>query len=60
MEDVLKQALPEVTKTIEPELPLPPVEAEGGFPWCGTGIVVLVVVAALVGRKLLSKSDDDD
>ena len=26
MEDVLKQALPEVTKTIEPELPLPPVE----------------------------------
>jgi hypothetical protein len=56
MEKVLEQALPQVTKTIEPTPPLP----EGGFPWCGTGIVVLVVVAALVGRKLLSKSDDDD
>jgi|TARA_R100000008_G_scaffold72689_1_gene50958 hypothetical protein len=60
MEKVLEQALPQVTKTIEPTPPLPPAEPEGGFPWCGTGIVVLVVVAALVGRKLLSKSDDDD
>ena len=26
MEKLLEEALPEVTKTIEPELPLPPVE----------------------------------
>ena len=52
MEKVLEQALPEVTKTIEPELPLPPVEAEGGFPWCGVGIGVGVVVLAAVFAKL--------
>ena len=60
MEKVLEQALPQVTKTVEAELPAPVAEPSGGFPWCGTGIVVLVVVAALVGRKLFSKSDDDD
>ena len=31
------------------------VKPEGGFPWCGTGIVVLVVAAAIAGRKLLKK-----
>ena len=55
MEKVLEQALPEVTKTIEPELPAPPVEPSGGFPWCGVGIVVVVVAAAVIGRKLLKK-----
>ena len=55
MEKVLEQALPQVTKTIEPELPAPPAEPSGGFPWCGAGIVVLVVAAAVVGRKIILK-----
>ncbi len=55
MEKVLEQALPEVTKTIEPELPLPPAEPSGGFPWLGAGIVVVVVAAAVIGRKLCKK-----
>ena len=55
MEKVLEQALPEVTKTIEPELSLPPTEPSGGFPWCGTGIVLVVLVAAVAGRKWICK-----
>lgn len=31
------------------------VKPEGGFPWCGTGIVVLVVAVAIAGRKLLNR-----
>jgi len=51
MEKVLEQALPQVTETIEPELaPLPP-ETTGGFPWCGTGIVLVVVAAAVLAKK---------
>ncbi len=43
MESVLKQALP--TEVIEvQEAIAPPVEPEGGFPWCGAGIGVVVVV----------------
>ena len=55
MEKVLEQALPEVTKTIEPELPAPPVEPSGGFPWCGAGIVIGIVAIAVIGRKLCTK-----
>ncbi len=55
MEKVLEQALPEVTKTVEVPVELPIAEPQGGFPWCGAGIVVLVVAAAVVGRKLLKK-----
>ena len=56
MEDVLKErAPPQVTETIEAAPALPVAEPEGGFPWCGAGIVVLVVVAAVIGRKLLKK-----
>ena len=52
MEDIIKElAPPTITKTIEPELPTPSPEPTGGFPWCGTGVVVLVVAAALLGRK---------
>ena len=51
MENVIK----EVTGTEIPAPPTPPVEPQGGFPWCGTGIVVLVVAAAVVGRKFICK-----
>ena len=51
MENVIK----EVTGTEIPAPPIPPVEPQGGFPWCGTGIVVLVVAAAVVGRKFICK-----
>ncbi len=50
MEKVLEQALPEVTKTIEPELAPPPPETTGGFPWGGTGIVLVVVAAAVLAK----------
>ena len=48
MEKVLEQALPEVTKTIEPELPALPVEVENsgfGWPTYGVGIIILAVIA---------------
>ena len=51
MENIIK----EVTGTEIPAPPTPPVEPQGGFPWCGTGIVVLVVAAAVVGRKFICK-----
>ena len=34
------------------ELPVAPPEPEGGFPWCGVGIGVGVVVLAAVCAKL--------
>ena len=48
MENIIK----EVTGTEIPAPPTPPVEPQGGFPWCGTGIVVAVIVAAAVCAKL--------
>ena len=55
MENVLKEIkLPKEVIEVQ-EAVAPPVEPEGGFPWCGAGIVVLVVVAAVIGRKLLKK-----
>ncbi len=51
MEKVLEQALPQVTKTIEPELPLPPVEPPNNN-LRDVGIVVGVIVAAALCAKL--------
>ena len=51
MEKVLEQALPQVTKTIEPELPLPPVEPPNNN-LRDVGILIGVVVAAAVCYKL--------
>ena len=52
MDKVLEQAKTSID--VPAELPTPPVE-NGGFPWCGVGIVVVVVAAAVVGRKLIKK-----
>ena len=49
MEKVLEQI------EVPAELPVAPPEPSGGFPWCGAGIVVAVVAAAVIGRKLLKK-----
>ena len=51
MEKVLEQTLPQVTKTIEPELPLPPVEPPNNN-LRDAGIVVGVVVLAAILAKL--------
>ena len=51
MEKVLEQALPQVTKTIEPELPLPPVEPPNNN-LRDAGIVIGVLVAAAVCARL--------
>ena len=53
MEKVLETALPK--EVIEVQEAIPPQEPKGGFPWCGTGIVVLVVAAAVIVRKILKK-----
>ena len=53
MEKVLETALPK--EVIEVQEAIAPPAPKGGFPWCGAGIVVLVVAAAVVGRKLLKK-----
>ena len=48
MEEMIKElAPPTVTKTIEPALPLPPAEPEGGGVPVGS-IVAIVVAAAVV------------
>ncbi len=52
MENLPTLEVPTITKTIEPELPLPVAQPEGGFPWCGVGIGVGVVVLAAVCAKL--------
>ncbi len=47
MEDMIKElAPPTVTKTIEAEVPLPPVEPQGGG--ISVGSIVAIVVAAAV------------
>ena len=53
MEKVLETALPK--EVIEVQEAIAPQEPKGGFPWFGTGIVVLVVAAAVIGRKILKK-----
>ena len=52
------EELPAVKDIIEipSELPVVPEETSGGFPWCGAGIVVVVVAAAILGRKYFRKS----
>ena len=50
METVLK----EVTGTEIPAEPTPLVEPQGGFPWGGVGIAVLIVAVVAIGTKILS------
>ena len=50
MEKVLEQTLPK--EVIEVQEAIAPPQPEGGFPWCGVGIGVGVVVLAAVFAKL--------
>ena len=53
MDKVLEQT--KQTIEVPVELPVQPVESSGGFPWCGAGIVVVIVAAAVIGRRILKK-----
>ena len=53
MENVIKEVI-EVPESVPAPVSIPEPEG-GGFPWCGVGIVVVVVAAAVIGRKLLKK-----
>ena len=53
MEKVLEDAKQSIE--VPAELPVAPPEPSGGFPWCGAGILVAVVAAAVIGRKLCKK-----
>tara|TARA_Y100001951_G_C11107085_1_gene165363 strand:+ start:279 stop:452 length:174 start_codon:yes stop_codon:yes gene_type:complete len=57
MEDVLKQALPEVTETVEAAPALPPVEPQGGgVPVKSIGAILIAAVAVyIVGRIFCKK-----
>ena len=52
MENVLKEALPK--EVIEVQEAIVPVEPQGGFPWGGVGIGVLVVAGIAIATKVLS------
>ena len=47
MESILK----EVTETVEAAPALPPVEPQGGVPWGGIGIGVVVIAALVFAKK---------
>ena len=51
MEDLLKEAT-ETIEEVQEAAPIIAPEPEGGFPWCGVGIGVGVVVLAAVCAKL--------
>ena len=53
MDKVLDQAKQSID--VPAELPVAPPEPSGGFPWIGAGVVVVVVAAAVIGRKLCKK-----
>ena len=57
MEDVLKEALPKVTETVEAAPALPPVEPQGGgVPVKSIGAVLIAAVAVyIVGRIFCKK-----
>ena len=55
MEKILEQALPEVAIEVPESIPAPVQETGGGFPWCGAGIVVLIIAAAVIGKKFIKK-----
>ncbi len=47
--------IPTLTKTVEPSLPLPPIEPETGRGfWGNAGIVILIIAGIAVVTKVLS------
>ena len=49
----MEKVLTQVTETVE-AAPALPVEPQGGFPWGGVGIGVLVVALIAIATKVLS------
>ena len=49
--DTIIKDLPIPKEVIEVQEALPLPEAEGGFPWCGVGIGVVVIAALVFAKK---------
>ena len=49
----MDKVLTQVTETVE-AAPALPVEPQGGFPWGGVGIGVLIVAGIAIATKVLS------
>ena len=54
MDTIIKE-LPIPKEVIEVQEAIAPIEPQGGFPWCGVGIGVVVIAALVFAKKKFCK-----